>query len=156
MQLYLFLLTFGALVCGGTNTVSDDKRHSTVECWRIEPGFQVSNVPGIVGDQVLQLGSVDNASLVNIPEDDGKPNNEGLHNAVHPASIVVLAGRVDVTVPDADCFTVEVGGVYFITDVAGTGHQSVWEAGSVFIIAPFANGVPIGHTIVANHACEDM
>jgi hypothetical protein len=54
MLLYLFLLSLGALVCGGLNQVGDESllvnaivaknNISTVECWKIEPGYQLSNV----------------------------------------------------------------------------------------------------------------
>lgn len=32
---------------------------------------------GTVGDMVLQMGSIDNALFIIIPDDDGKPNNGG-------------------------------------------------------------------------------
>lgn len=54
MLLYLFLLSFGALVFSGLNQGGDESllvnaivgknNISMAECWKVEPGFQVSNV----------------------------------------------------------------------------------------------------------------
>ncbi|KAJ7465392.1 small secreted protein [Mycena galericulata] len=169
MLLYLFLLSFGALVCGGMNQGGDQSllvnaivgknNISMVECWKVEPGFQVSNVSGTVGDKVLQLGSVDNAVYIIIPDDDGKPNNGGLHNGAHAQWVFALTGGVNVTFPEAPGgFTVSAGGLFISTDVRGTstlGHQSIWAAGSIFIQAPFPDGVAINHTVIAYHSCEE-
>lgn len=77
------------------NAIVGKNNISMVECWKIEPGFQVSNVvrislsstlssidlhynqTGTVGDMVLPLGSIDDAVYIIIPDDDGKPNNGG-------------------------------------------------------------------------------
>ncbi|KAF9020558.1 hypothetical protein BDZ89DRAFT_266677 [Hymenopellis radicata] len=169
MLLYLFILSFWALVCGGLDIGGDDSllvnaivannNISTVECWSIEPGFQVSNVSGTVGDQVLQLGNVDNAVMIIIPDVDGMPNNGGLHNGAHSQWVFALTGGVNVTFPEAPGgFSVEAGGLFISTDVRGLstlGHQSIWAAGSIFIQAPFPDGVAIGHTVVANQSCEE-
>ncbi|KAJ6536337.1 hypothetical protein B0H19DRAFT_1038638 [Mycena capillaripes] len=166
---YLFLLTFGALACGGLNQGGDESllvnaivgknNISMVECWKIEPGYQVSNVSGTVGDKVLQLGNVNNAVYIIIPDDDGKPNNGGLHNGAHAQWVFALTGGVNVTFPEAPGgFTVSAGGLFISTDVLGTstlGHQSIWAAGSIFIQAPFPDGVAINHTVIANHSCEE-
>ncbi|KAJ7137093.1 hypothetical protein C8R44DRAFT_848467 [Mycena epipterygia] len=169
MLLYLFLLSFGALVCGRLNQGGDESllvnaivgknNISMVECWKVEPGYQVSNVSGTVGDKVLQLGNVNNAVYIIIPDDDGKPNNGGLHNGAHAQWVFALTGGVNVTFPEAPGgFAVSAGGLFISTDVLGTstlGHQSIWAAGSIFIQAPFPDGVAINHTVIANHSCEE-
>ncbi|KAJ7337654.1 small secreted protein [Mycena albidolilacea] len=168
MLLSLFLLSFGALICGALNQGGDDSllvntivaknNISMAECWKIEPGFQLSNVSGTVGDKVLQLGNMNNALYIIIPDDDGKPNNGGLHNGAHSQWVFALTGGVNVTFPEAPGgFSVSAGGLFISTDVLGTstlGHQSIWAAGSIFIQAPFPDGVAIGHTVIANHSCE--
>ncbi|KAJ7181024.1 small secreted protein [Mycena filopes] len=170
MLLYLqvFLLSITASLCAGLDQSGEDSllvnaivaknNISMAECWKIEPGFQLSNVTGTVGDKVLQLGSMANAVYIIIPDDHGKPNNGGLHNGAHSQWVFALTGGVDVTFPEAPGgFSVYAGGMFISTDVLGTsthGHQSIWAAGSIFIQAPFPNGVAINHTVVPNHACE--
>ncbi|KAJ7264110.1 hypothetical protein B0H12DRAFT_1102878 [Mycena haematopus] len=169
MLLCLVLLSFGALVCGRLNhagaeslllnAIVGKNNISTVECWKIEPGYQLSNVSGTVGDKVLQLGNVNNAVYIIIPNDDGKPNNGGLHNGAHAQWVFALTGGVNVTFPEAPGgFTVSAGGLFISADVLGTstlGHQSIWAAGSIFIQAPFPDGVVVDHTVIANHSCEE-
>jgi hypothetical protein len=71
MLLYLFLLSLGALVCGGLNQGSDESllvnaivaknNISMVECWKIEPGYQLSNVVRILS---FNRSSVDSTLLL--------------------------------------------------------------------------------------------
>ncbi|KAJ7249631.1 hypothetical protein C8J57DRAFT_1356324, partial [Mycena rebaudengoi] len=137
MLLYLFLLSFGALVCGGLNQGSDESllvnaivaknNISMAECWKIEPGFQISNVTGTVGDKVLALGNVSNALYIIIPDDDGKPNNGGLHNGAHAQWVFALTGGANVTFPEAPGgFSVSAGGLFISTDVRG--HFYPWPS----------------------------
>ncbi|KAJ7054761.1 hypothetical protein C8F01DRAFT_1162851 [Mycena amicta] len=172
MLLYVFLSTVVALVCGGLNQGRADPADesllvnaivaknniSMAECWKIEPGYQVSNVTGTVGDKDLQLGSMTNAVFIIIPDDDGKPNNGGLHNGAHSQWVFALTGGVTVTFPEhPGGFSVPAGGVFISTDILGTstlGHQSIWAAGANFIQAPFPNGVAINHTVVPNRLCK--
>ncbi|KAJ7620492.1 small secreted protein [Mycena polygramma] len=168
MLLYPLLLSFGALVNAGSNQASDDSllvnaivstnNISMAECWKIEPGFQISNVTGTVGDKVLQMGSMSNALMIIIPDDDGKPNNGGLHNGAHSQWVFALTGGANVTFPEASGgFSVSAGGLFISTDILGTstlGHQTIWAAGSMFIQAPFPDGVAINHTVIANRSCE--
>ncbi|KAF8911764.1 small secreted protein [Mucidula mucida] len=169
MLLYRFLLGFGALICGVLSQGSEESlvivnaivaknNISMAECWQLEPGFQLSNVSGTVGDKVLQLGNIDNAVIIIIPDDEG-PNNGGLHNGAHSQWVFALTGGVNVTFPEAPGgFTVSAGGLFLSTDILGTstlGHQSIWAAGSHFIQAPFPNGVAINHTVLANRSCEE-
>ncbi|KAJ7137563.1 small secreted protein [Mycena crocata] len=169
MLLYLFLLSFGVLVYGVLNQGGDESllvnaivaknTISMVECWKIEPGFQLSNVTGTVGDKVLQLGNMNNALYIIIPDDDGKPNDGGLHNGAHSQWVFALTGGVNVSFPEASGgFSVSAGGLFISTDVLGTstlGHRSLWAAGSIFIQAPFPDGAAINHTVIANHSCEE-
>ncbi|KAJ6467816.1 small secreted protein [Mycena sanguinolenta] len=165
----LCLLSFAALVWGGlnqggeesllVNAIVSKNNISMAECWKIEPGFQLSNVTGTVGDKVLQLGSMDNAVYIIIPDDDGMPNNGGLHNGAHSQWVFALTGGVNVTFPEAPGgFSVNAGGLFISTDILGTstlGHQSIWAAGSIFIQAPFPDGVAINHTVIAHHGCQE-
>ncbi|KAJ7617307.1 hypothetical protein FB45DRAFT_841146 [Roridomyces roridus] len=141
------------------NAIVSKNNISMAECWSIDPGFQVSNVTGTIGDKVLALGNMQNAVMIVIPEDDGKPNNGGLHNGAHSQWVFALSGGVDVSFPQAPGgFSVSAGGIFISTDIIGTstlGHQSIWAAGSIFIQAPFPEGVAINHTVIANHGCDE-
>ncbi|KAJ7734976.1 hypothetical protein B0H16DRAFT_1467279 [Mycena metata] len=171
--LHLLLLTVAPflLLCAGLNHSGDDSETflinaivgknniSTAECWAIEPGFQISNVARTVGDQVLALGNISNSVMIIIPDDNGMPNNGGLHNGAHAQWVFALTGGVNVSFPQAPGgFSVGAGGLFISSDILGTstfGHQSIWAAGSRFIQAPFPGGVVVNHTVVAEHACEE-
>ncbi|KAJ7207133.1 hypothetical protein GGX14DRAFT_456320 [Mycena pura] len=170
MLFHLLLLSLGTLLCHGLNQGGDasnlivnaivaKNNISVAECWAIEPGFAASNVTGTVGDLTLHLGNIENAVYIIIPNDHGKPNNGGLHNGAHSQWVFALTGGVNVSFPDAPGgFSVSAGGIFISTDVQGTstnGHQSIWAAGSIFIQAPFPDGVAVNHTVIANHACEE-
>ncbi|KAF7306434.1 MFS transporter [Mycena indigotica] len=141
------------------NTIVARNNISMVECWAIEPGFQLSNVSGTVGDQVLQLGNIANAVYIIIPDDNGKPNDGGLHNGAHSQWVFALTGGVNVSFPEAPGgFSVAAGGIFISTDIRGTstlGHRSLWAAGSIFIQAPFPDGIAVNHTVVAQSSCEE-
>ncbi|KAK7055572.1 hypothetical protein R3P38DRAFT_2847875 [Favolaschia claudopus] len=101
---------------------------------------------------------MDNALMIVIPNDDGKPNDGGLHNGAHAQWVFALTGGVNVSFPQASGgFSIPAGGLFISADVQGTsalGHRSLWAAGSIFIQAPFPDGVPINHTVVFEGGCE--
>ncbi|KAF7321061.1 MFS transporter [Mycena chlorophos] len=145
--------TTGSLL---VNAIVSANNISFAECWEIEPGFQISTVGGTVGDQVLQLGNMTTAVMIVIPSDDG-PNNGGLHNGAHSQWVFALTGGATVTFPEhSGGFSIPAGGIFISTDILGTstlGHQTIWDAGTKFIQAPFANGAVINHTVVESHRC---
>nr|GAT58292.1 MFS transporter [Mycena chlorophos] len=138
------------------NAIVSANNISFAECWEIVPGYQISTVGGTVGDQVLQLGNMTTAVIIVIPSDDG-PNNGGLHNGAHSQWVFALTGGATVTFPEhSGGFSIPAGGVFISTDILGTstlGHQTIWDAGTKFIQAPFANGAVISHTVVESHRC---
>ncbi|KAF7309138.1 MFS transporter [Mycena kentingensis (nom. inval.)] len=142
------------------NAIVSRDNISFAECWKVEPGFQISNVTGTVGDQVLALGNMSNALLIIIPEGDGTPNDGGLHNGAHAQWVFALTGGATVDFPEhPGRFSIGAGGIFISTDIIGTsrlGHHTLWDAGSHFIQAPFPDGVPVGHTVVAETSCDEF
>jgi len=160
-----FLFTNRQVETGGdpgsilVNAIVSANNISFAECWKIDPGFTISTVTGTVGDKVLALGNMTNALMIVVPEGDGSPNDGGLHNGAHSQWVFALTGGATVNFPSAPgSFSIGAGGIFISTDIIGTstlGHHTLWDAGSHFIQAPFPNGVPIGHDVVAGVSCDE-
>ncbi|KIK69498.1 hypothetical protein GYMLUDRAFT_507972 [Collybiopsis luxurians FD-317 M1] len=131
------------------NTIVGKQNASSVECWAVEPGFQISPT---TGNNILQLGSLSNASYSQWPNTGG-PIDLGFHNAPAIQWVVMLAGSANITFPDPTTpnLTVFPGELFIAADVAGTstnGHSTVGDSGSIVLQMPFQDGTVVNHTVV--------
>jgi hypothetical protein len=117
---------------------------STVECWGIQPPFVVSSQPGTLGNKIIQLGDLSNASYTVFPL--GPRIDSGLHNAPNAQWVALLAGEGNINFPDAHRtpnLTVSAGDILIAVDTPGTsavGHRSVWLGGTIALQMPFKAG----------------
>ncbi|KAH8923432.1 hypothetical protein BT69DRAFT_1219038 [Atractiella rhizophila] len=131
---------------------------SHAQCWAIQPGFTNSSQSGTIGNNILQLGDLANASYTQYPI--GERHDAGLHNAPARQYVVLLSGGVTVTFPnltDSEPFRAYAGDILIATDVVGTskvGHDSVWESGTETLQIPWKNGKAPGHVVIdRNRPC---
>ncbi|KAG7086352.1 hypothetical protein E1B28_002313 [Marasmius oreades] len=141
------------------NSIVGKNGVSTVECWGIQPPFVVSSQARTVGNKILQLGQLSNASYSVFP--DGHPTDAGLHNAPNAQWVVLLSGSGNINFPDSPStpnLTVKAPELLIAVDTPGTsriGHRSVWEAGTSVIQMPLAPGFVPGHKTI-NGACPPV
>ncbi|KAE9402066.1 hypothetical protein BT96DRAFT_1017879 [Gymnopus androsaceus JB14] len=142
------------------NAIVGKENVSTVECWAIQPGYQISPQTGTIGDQILQLGNLANASYIVFPS-DGNSTDSGLHNAPYRQWVILLSGSGNINFPNASTtpnLTVTAGELFIADDIPGTssyGHRSVWASGTIAIQMPFLDGVVVGHKVINNRgACK--
>ncbi|KAL0059837.1 hypothetical protein AAF712_013374 [Marasmius tenuissimus] len=172
------------------NAIVGESGASTVECWGIQPPFVVSTQvaqielsssreetelillqPGTVGNKILQLGQLANASYTQFPP--GVITDSGLHNApnaqygsssflnLYPKTsinshrwVVLLAGQGNINFPDSPStpnLTVNAGEILIAVDTPGTsdvGHRSVWNGGTIALQLPFEPGFVPAHKTV--------
>ncbi|KAF9077177.1 small secreted protein [Rhodocollybia butyracea] len=138
------------------NAIVGKKGVSTVECWGIQPPFAVSSQPGTVGNKLLQLGNLANASYTVFPT--GPDVDSGLHNAPNAQWVALLAGQGNINFPDSPHtpnLTFNSGELIIAVDTPGTsavGHRSVWVGGTIALQMPFAPGFVPAHKTVES-AC---
>ncbi|KAJ8096294.1 hypothetical protein PM082_011449 [Marasmius tenuissimus] len=134
------------------NAIVGESGASTVECWGIQPPFVVSTQPGTVGNKILQLGQLANASYTQFPP--GVITDSGLHNAPNAQWVVLLAGQGNINFPDSPStpnLTVNAGEILIAVDTPGTsdvGHRSVWNGGTIALQLPFEPGFVPAHKTV--------
>lgn len=133
------------------NAIVGKKNLSTVECWGIQPPFVVSTQPGTVGNKILQLGALANASYSEFPV--GPNINAGLHNAPNAQYVVLLAGNGTISFPSGQTpdLLVRSNQILIAVDTPGTsaeGHNSLWAGGTRVLQMPFEGGVHPPHRTV--------
>lgn len=131
---------------------------STVECWGIQPPFIVSTQPGTVGNKILQLGQLANASYSVFPE--GHDTDAGLHNAPNAQWVILLSGQGNINFPESRTpnLTVTAPELLIAFDTPGTskiGHRSVWRGGTSVIQMPFEPGFVPEHKTI-DGACPPL
>ncbi|KAF5385667.1 hypothetical protein D9757_005477 [Collybiopsis confluens] len=137
------------------NAIVGKNNASSVECWAVEPGFQISPT---TGNDILQLGNLSGASYSQWPN-TGSPIDLGFHNAPAVQWVLMIVGGANITFPDLTThnLTVSPGELFIAADVAGTsavGHRTVGDSGSIVLQMPFQEGTVVNHIVVNEGTCH--
>ncbi|KAJ5972368.1 uncharacterized protein N7479_002286 [Penicillium vulpinum] len=132
---------------------------STLECWALQPGFEISDQPGQAGTAELDLGTIGgNASFTVLPAGfDG-----GRHNAPAMQWVVFLSGLAHITLPNSTTEAWIQGGkngvvlVLDTADVSTLGHFTKYPSRdrTTSVLIPLGEkGVP-GHRVLHGGPCQ--
>ena len=134
---------------------ADSRRNSVVECWQLAKPLQSV---GSFGALYTPLAFKPGAYAVFPPHADA-----GLHNAMTPQWIVVLAGLARIDIPSSasnatyvNSISAGPGDLVLATDMANIstrGHESTWPSGQVTSSLMIHTDIP-DHKVIHRGACN--
>ncbi|KAK2865162.1 hypothetical protein FQN49_003847 [Arthroderma sp. PD_2] len=139
--------------------ITAEKGFSTLECWAIEPGFDISDEPGTKGAANLPIHGLmgDAEYSVLPPRFDG-----GLHTAPTAQWVIFVSGLAHITLPNGAEEAWVRGGVNGAiiaadtADVSEKGHFTVYPSNMQTIAwqIPLRDGTLPKHRVLHRGACR--